>query len=70
MSEWISVKDRLPEGECLAVSNCRGFSYGEYLIGYIGEDESSDTGYMCESDNEILSNATHWMPLPEQPKEE
>ena len=70
MSEQISVKDRLPEGECLAVSNCRGFSYGEYLIGYIGEDESSDTGYMCESDNEILSNATHWMPLPELPKEE
>ena len=69
VQEWISVKDSLPEGECLAVSMKTGPAYKEMLIGYVGESLSWDTGYECESDGEILPNVTHWMPLPEPPKE-
>ena len=64
---WIPVKDRLPKGECLAVSMLTGPAYKEMLIGYVGEAENWDTGYECESDGEILPNVTHWMPLPEAP---
>jgi len=65
MSEWISVKDRLPEeeGEFLCCSNiitdeehiwieiCYFYKSNEW-IHYAGED----------------AFPTHWMPLPEPPK--
>lgn len=70
---WIPVTeaDNLPCGEVLALNNLKG-SYGfhEYLIGYVGENCESDSGYSCESESEILMNVTHWMPLPTPPKEE
>ena len=66
---WISVKDRLPENsnEVLTYGNglirvmClldHGSGDGDYLV---WED---DYGYYEE-----LDNVTHWMPLPEPPKE-
>ena len=58
---WISVEERLPEGECIAI----GWQ-DEMLIGYVYR---SGTGYACESDGEYLMDVTHWMPLPEPPKE-
>ena len=61
---WIPVSERLPEGECIAI----GFQ-NEMLIGWIAEDIGSDTGYLAESEGEILRNVTHWMPLPEPPKD-
>lgn len=63
MSEWISVKDRLPEKtglyliyeqkynpmmETCFYSNCSGWQYG-----------------FSDSDAELI---THWMPLPEPPE--
>ena len=68
LSEWISVEDRLPEGECLAVSMQKGHSYKEMLVGYVYADAYSDTLYTAESDGEVLRNVTHWMPLPKPPK--
>lgn len=62
---WISVKDRLPKGECIAYSR----KYGEMMMGYIGETDESDTRYCCDSNTEWLGDVTHWMPLPEPPKE-
>lgn len=62
-SKWISVKDRLPEKR------------GRYLCYYKYEPDSPDV--ICE--NTYLgaglwqsepSKITHWMPLPEEPKEE
>ena len=57
MSEWISVKDRLPE------------PWVEVLV-YRGEDW---TVVSCEVDTNgkwlHFFNITHWMPLPEPPKE-
>ena len=65
MSEWISVKERLPEhGQVIAFSP----QYKEYMIGYL--DESSVEGIFCHCDGVELYQVTHWQPLPEPPGEE
>ena len=69
-SEWVSIKNRRPDGECLAISMVNGPTYKEYLVGFIGESEESVSGYVCESDGETLYNVTHWMPKPEPPEVE
>ena len=67
---WIPVTERLPDCEALALNALKGsHGYHEYLLGYVGADSESDTGFRCESEGEILMNVTHWMPLPEPPKE-
>lgn len=68
---WIPVAEQLPDGEVLAFNALKGsHGYHEYLLGYVGADSESDTGFRCENEGEILMNVTHWMPLPEPPKEE
>lgn len=69
-NKWISVEERLPDTECLAVSMLTGPAYKEMLVGYVAETSNWDTGYKCESDGEILPNVTHWMPLPPAPEGE
>lgn len=72
MSEWISVKDRLPNEEELKRSEkweflCRvlipenggGASKETIVIGY----DILDKQWVC---NGMI--ITHWMPLPEPPK--
>lgn len=61
--EWISVKDRLPEKRCEAylcsLDSCL-FPGGQYVdIRVFGNDGKWRNG-----------TVTHWMPLPELPKEE
>ena len=52
---WISVKDRLPENDDeVAIAS------GSYMT----------TGYYDGEWHGMLSYVTHWMPLPEPPKEE
>lgn len=72
---WISVKDRLPE----KVEN-RLFptvivytTTGEVAVGFI--DCTGDTFWVLHGDADTLAEypmeyVTHWMPLPETPKEE
>jgi len=68
--EWISVKEQLPKGECIAI----GYQ-NEMIIGYISGDVNlaftgrMGTGFICTNDHETLTHVTHWMPLPEPPKE-
>lgn len=65
MSEWISVSDRLPDHrkEVLAFSpQCK-----EYMIGHVFA--WADT-VVCEFDEYVLANVTHWMTLPPMPGEE
>lgn len=64
--QWISVKDRLPETNqlCLVNTEWRGVvpaTYGNES--WIFDDGQ---GWL----EKALSYATHWMPLPEPPKEE
>lgn len=59
---WISVKDRMPE-------------YGRYLVTVVRDDGAvavhtatyNDLGWWMHSN---AGEITHWMPLPEPPKEE
>ena len=62
---WIPVTERLPDGECLAVSMLKYQpAYKEMLVGYVAKDARYETGYCCESDGVILPNVTHWAEKP------
>jgi len=65
MPRWISVKERLPErGVFVAVY------YGHFIgnlvdtFAWDGESWRNSNGFL-----EDPENITHWMPLPEPPKE-
>lgn len=68
MSEWISVKERLPEVNRLVL--CYRQNPSQYRIGfYIGAKYAEDVAAF-RNINELFSfGVTHWMPLPEPPKE-
>ena len=65
MSEWISIKDRLPDGEdlCLAYCSCLDVTtlarFDKFVKQFIKEDIY---GYGDEIP------ADYWMPIPETPK--
>jgi hypothetical protein len=73
--EWISVKDRLPETypqRCL-IFNKKGIGILEYRNIENGKypfwmSLPSTNGHSCQIGNPNLL-PTHWMPLPEPPKE-
>ena len=65
---WISVKDKLPEDS------------GEYLVYIVANNEPKNKSIITlyytnlskqfvYYDNDNLFTVTHWMPLPEPPKE-
>lgn len=65
--KWISVKEQMPKGEALAVND-----YGTMAIGWIEYcTYDQESTYVCRDlDSGIgISHVTHWMPLPEPPKE-
>jgi hypothetical protein len=60
MMEWISVKDRLPEKNTTVIV-C-SISDGHIQIkDFKGDEKNWITNY--------LEKVTHWMPLPEPPKD-
>ena len=72
MSEWISVKDRLPEMGIYVLVSCTmkvrdSIDYRNAVVMAFTCDE----GFVdTELDEVITEGTTHWMPLPEPPKEE
>ena len=64
MMQWISVEDRLPEEECLAIN-----IQDEMIVGWICKTVAC-SGWTCESIGEHLIDVTHWMPLPAPPATE
>lgn len=67
VQQWVPVAERRPDGECIATCMLPGeYGYKEMLVGWIGQAADSKTGYVCESDDVILLNVTHWM-QPEFP---
>ena len=82
-TRWISVKDRLPDvsGLYIVCCNDEGSYYGEgiwYASGVIVcadtyvDKNGRVTWNWCEGATEydLDGIVTHWMPLPEPPKEE
>lgn len=68
--EWVSVKDRLPERDCICVvwNENRPFQYyissfseffKEFYVYRMGGSALMDP---------ICFNATHWLPIPKPPK--
>ena len=61
--KWISVKDRLPEKD------------GRYLVCYANLSDvveaiyNSSFGFIHKCTANTFQTATHWMPLPEPPKD-
>jgi hypothetical protein len=76
---WISVKERLPEYEVDVLlfddwKSNDGKIYKDVRVGYLREvitRKGSDGIYnTCEwGGTEYAFNITHWMPLPEPPKQ-
>ena len=61
MTEWISVEDRLPEKDGkYIVCTARGSVYCTRFKAY---------GKIGNFQTDINTHITHWMPLPEPPKE-
>ena len=64
VQRWIPVTEGVPDGECIAINSRK-----EIIIGYIVADAYSESGYLAESEYELMYDATHWMPLPEPTKD-
>jgi hypothetical protein len=74
--EWISVRDRLPEKDKDVLVSLHGKLYtGEsYSMIWIsnlttlyGPGNCNEIEWTCKAANE--EDVTHWMPLPEPPKD-
>lgn len=67
MAEWISAKDRLPEEreDVVIIIRLDGCNY--YRVGWW---RGENVEWMQAGLGLVDGTVTHWMPLPEAPKEE
>ena len=66
VQEWISVKDRLPEagGYVVCIAKRNPFSRFMPMVARIEKN-----GLVNPITEQYISEVTHWMPMPEPPKE-
>ena len=73
MSEWISVKDRLPNYDTWVIgyTHDQFGSHVEYVDYQTNENRVSTKKAICwwEDTDGCQIEVTHWMPLPEPPEE-
>lgn len=67
--DWIPVTERLPSVEDKVIVAIRDES-GDTRYDYTNTGWYSGNGYKWVVEDEYCSWVTHWMPLPEPPKEE
>lgn len=66
--EWVSVKERLPED---GITVMVWHDTLEHEFAYVDSDELFRAWYdVLGNEIEAFPNITHWMPLPDVPKEE
>ena len=66
VQEWIPVTERLPELDKLVVC----YKKGKMFLGtYLGVNYSPVVGAFKSNEEYYSLGATHWMPLPQTPKE-
>lgn len=75
MSEWISVKDRLPESGVPVLVTFVGYTDNKLHSDGVARWEPDLNGYNGGWEwtldfSDATVEITHWMPLPEPPKEE
>lgn len=73
MSEWISVKDKLPKYSKEVLTYTPGMAMPirvDAYDGYYGEDDGKWYEGWRYRGNHAENRITHWMPLPEPPKED
>lgn len=71
MSEWINVKDRLPEEGVPVLTNqihdyCNNDGYYEICVDILVKGEKRNKWLRTDG---FGRKVTHWMPLPEPPTE-
>ena len=66
VQEWISVEDELPEvgGYVVCIAKRNPFSRFMPMVAKIEKN-----GWVNPMTEQYISEVTHWMPLPEPPKE-
>ena len=66
VGKWISVKDRLPEagGYVVCIAKRNPFSRFMPMVARIEKN-----GWVNPMTEQYISEVTHWMPMPEPPKE-
>ncbi len=79
MTDWISVKDRLPETRSQVHGpeqkrSCLLLIYSEehgMVVGFMDEVDKENHDWIGwgVNDNLLITGVTHWMPLPEPPIE-
>ena len=77
MPQWVSVKERMPEEGQIVLTSCEQGKM--FLLRKVSEEFLGGTllwKYCCGYDKDLVDGEsysyeiTHWMPLPEAPKEE
>ena len=68
-SPWISVEDRLPEGYADVLTYSPRDEWQVFNVGLLDEDAPLDRclAFLFQDDESRI--VTHWMPLPDPPKE-
>ena len=65
-AKWIPVSERLPEVGDRVLCNIKSFAFpGSFYQRILPYDK-----YGFKEDNIYTDDVTHWMPLPEPPKED
>ena len=65
--EWISVKERLPEGQGHYLVYCPQ-SFPKNYRGVVAEFYEDNKTFYSESSDYAIDDATHWMTLPKEPE--